>query len=89
MPARYSRKTLPTPPPGVTIEEVPGRRLAAVRFAGVADDGDLAGKEAELRQWIEAQGLKAVGPAEFAFYNSPMIPGPLRRNEVLIPVSAN
>jgi hypothetical protein len=43
--------------------------------------------EARLRDWIATQRLMPSGEAEFAFYDAPMIPGPLRRNEVLIPVA--
>lgn len=87
MPSKYNRETLPTPPAGVSISEIPSRRMAAVRFSGTGEDRELAEREAELRRWIKVRGLKADGPAEYAFYNSPFIPGPLRRNEVLIAVA--
>lgn len=86
MPGKWTEATLPKPPAGVTIAELPGRRMAAVRFAGKGDDTTLAEQERKLRAWMEGKGLKAGGAAEYAFYNSPFIPGPLRRNEVLIPV---
>jgi hypothetical protein len=41
-----------------------------------------------LRAWLAGQGIVPEGEAEFAFYDAPMVPGPLRRNEVLIPVAA-
>jgi hypothetical protein len=41
-----------------------------------------------LRAWLLGQGIVPEGEAEFAFYDAPMVPGPLRRNEVLIPVAA-
>ena len=84
MPARYSRATLPPPGPGVVLTELPARTIAAVRFAGRAGDALLARQEEALRGWLRARGRAAAGPSEHAFYNSPMIPGPLRRNEVLI-----
>ena len=34
-----------------------------------------------------SRGIKAGGEPEYAFYNSPMIPGPLRRNEVWLALS--
>ncbi len=37
---------------------------------------------------LPAQGIAPLGEAEYAFYDAPMVPGPLRRNEVLIPVAA-
>ena len=62
--------------------------MAAVRFAGNGGAADLSTREAQLRAWLAAQGIVPEGEAEFAFYDAPMVPGPLRRNEVLIPVAA-
>jgi len=86
MPAHFTRETLPQPDPGVTITTVPARKVAVIRFAGVADEDRIADYEAQLRHWIGAKKLKAIGEAERAFYNSPFVPGPLRRTEVLIPI---
>lgn len=86
MPGQWTKDTLPEPGPGVTIAEIPARRVAAVKFSGRADDALLAQKEAELYRWIEEQGLKPVKGVEHAFYNSPFMPGPLRNNEVMFEV---
>jgi effector-binding domain-containing protein len=86
MPAHLSRETLPEPDPGITITTVPARKVAAIRFGGTAEEEQLADYEAQLRHWIGAKKLKPAGEAERAFYNSPFIPGPLRRTEVLIPI---
>ena len=88
MPAKYSLETLPPAPADIALAEVPARRMAAVRFAGNGGAADLATREAQLRAWLAAQGIVPEGEAEFAFYDAPMVPGPLRRNEVLIPVAA-
>jgi hypothetical protein len=89
LPARYL--DLDPPSPGdaaVTTTTLAPRRVAAIRFAGRADDALLAGREGELREWLGGYGLKPTGPAEYAFYNAPFVPGPLRRNEVLLPVAS-
>ncbi|HEX5644249.1 MAG TPA: heme-binding protein, partial [Erythrobacter sp.] len=86
MPAKYTLATLPQPPADVALVEMPARRVAAVRFAGFSSTSNLATAEVALREWMAAQGLEPGGAAEFAFYDSPMVPPPLRRNEVLIPV---
>ena len=86
MPARFTMETLPTPPSDITLTQVPARQVAAVRFSGVARQGDLTVMEARLKQWVGEQGLTAVGPVEYAFYDAPMVPGRFRRNEVLIEV---
>jgi len=88
MPSKFTMETLPTPPSDITLTEVPGRRMAAVQFNGNAPTSDLTKMEAALGQWIEAQGLTPVGSVEYAFYDAPMIPGPMRRNEVMVEVAA-
>ena len=89
MPPRYSRMTLPKPAEGVTISEIPSRRVAALQFSGRAGDTAIAARESELREWIAVRRLQAVGEPEYAFYNSPFIPAFLRRNEILIPVAGS
>ena len=86
MPARYTRATLPNPPTGVAIVDIAPRRLAAIRFAGRADDALLDAKETSLRTWLKKRGIAVTGDAEHGFYNAPFIPTPLRHNEVLIPI---
>jgi hypothetical protein len=86
MPGKWSRASLPTPGKRVEIDEIPARRVAAIRFSGKADDRALEAHEDVLRQWIEDKGLRVAGPPEHAFYDAPIVPGPLRRNEILIPV---
>jgi hypothetical protein len=88
MPADARVETLPVPSEGIRVRAIAARRVAAVRFSGEADDLALAGHEAELRRWMKAHGHRPAGPVEHAFYNAPIVPGPLRRNEVLIPLAA-
>jgi hypothetical protein len=76
---------LPEPPAGVTLVELPARRVGAASFHGTAHDERLQAAEDRLRGWLERHGEQAVpSDPEYAFYNSPMIPPPLRRNEVLL-----
>lgn len=88
MPSKFTLETLPTPPADITLTKVAGRRMASITFNGNAPERDLKAKEAELSSWIKAKGLKPVGRIEYAFYDAPMIPGPLRRNEVMVEVAA-
>lgn len=88
MPAQYTLEALPPAPADIALTQVPARRMAAVRFSGNAAQSDLAAHEKQLRSWLAGQGLMPAGAAEYAFYDAPMVPGPLRRNEVLIPVAA-
>jgi len=86
MPRGSTLQNLPEPVENsVKLSEIPARRLAAIRFSGVADDGLLAEKESVLRDWLTENDLTG-GPAIFAYYNDPFTPGFLRRNEVLVPI---
>lgn len=89
MPAKYTLETLPPAPADITLSELPARRMAAVQFNGNGSSADLARMTGQLDAWIARAGLTPAGAAEYAFYDAPMIPGPLRRNEVLIPVVAD
>lgn len=89
MPSRYTRESLPQPPADIRIESLPARRVAAVRFSGSPNTNALRKREDELRRWLERERLQPIGAFEYAFYNSPMIPPFMRRNEVLVPVSGD
>lgn len=87
MPDGYTPASLPTPPADIAIETVSARRVAVIRFSGSGGDAVLYRKEAELRRWMEREGLQPIGGFEYAFYNSPFIPPFLRRNEVIVPIA--
>lgn len=61
--------------------------VATISFSGRAKAKDRREKEAQLRGWIESQGLSPVGESHLAVYNPPWIPGIFRHNELLIPVA--
>ncbi|WP_324806088.1 heme-binding protein [Sphingomonas sp. LY29] len=87
MPAGRTEDDLPAAPDGVDLIEIGARRVAVISFAGRADDRLLAEQEDRLRGWLARRGEASEAEPEYAFYNSPMIPGPLRRNEVWLPLS--
>ena len=87
MPAGRERGELPPPPAGVELVELEQRRVGVVSFAGRPDDRDLAEQEDRLRGWLARRGEASEAEPEYAFYNSPVIPGPLRRNEVWLALS--
>jgi hypothetical protein len=86
MPKGWTRETLPLPGPGVIVTEQAAREVAVLRFGGRADDALLTEKAQQLVEWVKGQARDAAGPVEHAFFNSPMIPGPLRQNEVWLPL---
>lgn len=84
MPSEYALEDLPPPAEGVVLERWPAARKAAIRFGGVAGDGDFERHEDRLRGWVAARGLTPEGQALYAYYDDPWTPGFLRRNEVLL-----
>ena len=89
MPGGRDEEDLPPPPEGVELVELPARKVAVVSFTGRADDRLLSEQEDRLRGWLARRGEASEAEPEYAFYNSPMIPGPLRRNEVWLALSSS
>jgi hypothetical protein len=88
MPLSSTLETLPEPLDSrVSLTEVPGRLLAALRYSGTWSKRRYEAKEKQLRAFMKEKGLKIVGEPIWARYNSPFMPWFLRRNEVLIPVA--
>lgn len=87
IPAGSDATDLPESPEGIELVELPARRVAVVTFSGRATDALLAAQEDRLRGWLAKRGERSDGQPEYAFYNSPLVPGPLRRNEVWLAVS--
>ncbi len=87
LPAKVAADAIPNPSSkNVEIRQRAGGRFAVLRFAGRMDDDVQAEMETKLRSWIETKGLTGSERIEFAGYDPPWTPGPLRRNEVLIRV---
>jgi hypothetical protein len=87
MPRGYTLDTLPTPnDQRVHLTPLPAARVAVVRFSGLAHEPDIQQKTTELRAFLAAQQLVAVGPPSLARYNPPWTLWFLRRNEIMIPV---
>lgn len=85
MPSAWRRETLPLPnDPRVMIREVPGRRIAAIRFSGTWSARSFAACEAELVTAVTRAGLAMVGEPWTARYDPPWTPWFMRRNEILV-----
>ena len=85
MPAGRSLVTLPTPiDDGVTLGEVPERRVAVLRRAGERDAEHLLEHEDELLRRVREAGLVASGAPIFAGFDPPSTLPFLRRNELWV-----
>ena len=83
MPSSDTLDTLPKArDPRVRFVEVPSNRQAVLQFSGLSGAGKLAAKEAELRAWAAAQGLKIKAGPSYYFYDPPWTLPWNRRNEV-------
>jgi hypothetical protein len=90
MPAKFALADLPEPnDKAVTIKALAPARFAVLRFSGLADEAKVADMKAKLLEIVEARSMLPVGPSSVARYNPPWIPGFLRRNEVMVAVTAN
>jgi effector-binding domain-containing protein len=90
MPKEYPMSYLPAPADErVSLQTVPGRLVAARRYRGSWDEPRYRRHETELLEALSDAGLAVIGTPIFARYNAPFVPGFLRRNEVLVEVSAD
>ena len=79
--------TLPKPnDPRVVLEEVPGRKMAVIKFSGFWSAERFETKTAELRDWIARRRLEPIGQPMGARYDPPWMPWFMRTNEVQIEV---
>ena len=89
VPAEFTRGTVPEPTdPLVKIREVPEQRMAVVRYSGRWTEANYSKHEIALNEWLIKRGLRKIGPAVYARYNAPFVPWPMRRNEVMVQVTA-
>ena len=87
VPSRYARDEVPLPNDArVTIREVPARLMAVIRHSGRWTQENFTSQMDKLTRTIEAQSVESVGDMEMAFYNPPITPPFLRRNEVMVEV---
>lgn len=90
MPKEIAVQGVPAPTgEGVNVRKRAGGRFAVLRFSGQLNAKSAKESEAKLRTWMANKGLVAddspeLSGVEAAGYDPPFIPGPFRRNEVLI-----
>ncbi len=88
MPVGYTMASLPPPAdPAVRLVEYPARRMAVVKFSGLAGEERMQAKQRELMDRIAKAGLSALGDPAFAFYDPPWTLPFLRRNEVMVEIA--
>lgn len=87
LPAAVAASGAPAPlAEDVHLESLPARRMAVVRFSGSSNRSKEEAKLKALRDWMGTHELVAGGEPILAYYDPPWTPGPLRRNEILVPL---
>ena len=85
LPEGASVSTAPVPQDErVMLRDVPARRVAAIRFAGLLRNGRAETRRRELAAWLDARGLVSAGDWRMAGYHPPWTLPPFRRNEVIV-----
>lgn len=88
LPSTYDSNTVPEPlDRSISIEVVPPRTLAVLRFRGYAGTKDLRARTSDLYAFVEKLGLRPKGEPFLMRYNPPFTPGFLRRNEISVELS--
>lgn len=88
MPKMFSMETLPRPNSEmIQLIPVQSKRFAAIRFSGIASEGNIECYTNELKDYISAENLEAIGGVILAFYNPPWTLPFFRRNEIMIEIS--
>jgi DNA gyrase inhibitor GyrI len=88
MPASYTMESLPKPNnPAVKLKEIVGKRVAVIRFSGLAGEESLKRHTDQLTAFVRAKQLTFASVPAYAFYNPPWTLPFLRRNEVMIEVA--
>jgi hypothetical protein len=87
MPAAYSMQDLPRPEDqSISLQEIPARTLAVIRFSGWATESQIEKNREELLATLAKHGIQHRGPLSLNQYNPPWTLPFLRRNEIMVEV---
>lgn len=87
MPEEVAKKGAPNAAgPDVKVSTKPARTMAVYRYSGWSNEKMEAAAKTKLVEWMKGQKLEPAGQPVVASYNPPWTLGPMRRNEILIPI---
>ena len=87
MPGQYRLDNLPRPHnASVTLRELPARTTAVLSYSWLNSETKVQQKIDELRAWMKARQLEAMGSPRLARYDPPWTPPMWRRNEIQIDI---
>ncbi|MCE5214457.1 MAG: heme-binding protein [Methanobacterium sp.] len=87
MPSKYTLESLPIPDDErIKFKEIKDYKTAVIKFSGRAKE-KLAQKEINiLKAWLEENNIQPKSNFIVAQYNHPLVPGFLRRNEIIVKI---
>ena len=89
MPSQYTLASIPQPKNNaVKLREIPGKYFVVFQYSGFNTLARVQAKTHETLQWVQQQGLKAIGTPQLSRYNPPWTLPMFRRNEIMVEVSA-
>jgi len=89
LPSSYTLASAPVPGnPEVSLKEVPGQKVAMVRYSGSRSKAAYQENLKLLQQWMRQNGLEAGSLPRLAAYDPPWTLPFMRRNEVMIDIKS-
>jgi len=84
VPKKFKKHNLPKPnQSGIEFKEEPAKTMAAIRFSGWANDSKIEKYKQQLKEALEAEGIKYSNQFYFFGYNAPFEVFN-RKNEIIV-----
>jgi len=89
MPSQYTMASIPKPKNNaVSLREIPSKHYAVLKYSGFNTLSKVQTKAQEAQAWATKNNLKMIGQPQLSRYDPPWTLPMLRRNEIMIEVSA-
>jgi len=89
MPSQYTLASIPKPKNNaVTLKEIPVKYFVVLSYSGLNTLSKVQNKSMEAYEWAQKNNLKTLGSPQLSRYDPPWTLPMLRRNEMMIEVSA-
>jgi hypothetical protein len=89
VPSEFDAETVPSPTsPDISIRAIPEQLMAVVTYSGRWTDANRERHTAQLLGALNEAGIALAGTAIAAAYNSPFSLPMMRRNEIMVAVTA-
>jgi|WetSurMetagenome_2_1015567.scaffolds.fasta_scaffold283392_2 hypothetical protein len=87
MPSKYKLNDLPEPvSQEISFREVGPHKAVAMKFSGYLNQKQANKRADELKDWLNQNNLQPKSGFLYAQYNPPWIPGPFRKNEIILEI---